>query len=234
VQFADDGRAVVAAGDLTDAWRPSCADDGCSKRAVERALRTLVFVRPRALVIDDRLTLTDGNSRASWAAHTTVAPDVQGSRASARVGASRVDLVTLEPAGAVATARKEPTPTGDGPYRANVPWGPMWRLEVASPAGAPARRFLHVVAAAAAAEAPPEVTRIQGAGLDGARVGESAVLFTDEGGTTTLPQPTSDALVVALDPQTRLTGEADGCRLSVRRDARGSSPLRIATPHCRR
>ena len=44
-----------------------------------------------------------------------------------------VDVRTLEPEGAEGVVVREPSPSGEGSHRADHPWGPMWRIEVASP-----------------------------------------------------------------------------------------------------
>jgi Heparinase II/III-like protein len=239
-RFDDDGRAAVVRAELTDAWAPACAEDGCRKRAVDEVVRTLVYARPGVLVIDDRVRVTEAATGVAWAAHFTAAPELRGASASVRAGASRATVVTLLPDGARATVKTEPTATGEGPYRQNTPWGPMWRLEVASPTGERARRFLHVVIASGAAEPAPAVERIGGAGggggaIDGARVGATAVLFATGGGGGEIDVPPGVTDVIVAGDGIRVT-RADGCRVTVAADAADTaSPLaHVATPACRR
>jgi hypothetical protein len=185
-RFGDDGRVAVAVGEIGEAYAPKCASQGCSRRSVTRLARSFVFVRPSLLVIDDRLELDDADYDATWAAHLTVSPNLNGDLSSAVVGSSRVDVRTLEPAGAVRRAPREPTPSGEGSHRLNQPWGPMWRLEVVSPRGERQRRFLHFISAGPATAEPAVGRRLQGKGLRGgvARLeqGAVAVLFADPAG----------------------------------------------------
>jgi hypothetical protein len=177
---------AVAVGDIGEAYAPSCAEDGCTKRSVEQLVRTFVFVRPSLLVVDDRVVLERPEFDVVWAAHTTTPPAVAGSIASAVVGASRVDVRTLEPQDAEGSARREPTPSGEGSHRANHPWGPMWRIEVASPRGSRERRFLHFITVDRAQAAPAPAHLVSGEGLRGGigRVDErtTAVLFAPPSG----------------------------------------------------
>lgn len=166
--FADDGVAAVAVGDLTDSYAPKCIIEGCKKRAVDRMVRSFVFVRPSLLVIDDQVTLNRPEIAVTWAAHVTQAPQLASSLASAVIGQSRVDVRTLEPAGISPNARREPTPSGEGSHRANAPWGPMWRIEVASPLQGRERSFLHFITAGPATGQAPPVLRLQGQGMKGA------------------------------------------------------------------
>src|SRR6185436_13497023 len=132
-RFGDDGLVVVAVGDIGEAYAPSCARDGCSKRSVERLVRTFVYVRPSLLVVQDSIVLERADFGVAWAAHVTRSPTLTGGLASAVVGASRVDVRTLLPRDARLVAKREPTPSGEGSHRLNQPWGPMWRIEVESP-----------------------------------------------------------------------------------------------------
>jgi hypothetical protein len=180
-RFADDGVAVVAVGELGDAYAPKCAISGCRKRSVERMTRSFVFVRPQVLVIDDQIGLTNADYGVTWAAHLTQNPKVEGDTVSALIGSSRVEVRTIEPQHARHAALHEPTPSGDGSHRLNQPWGPMWRLEVSSPTGQRQRSFLHFITASSASAARPAVQKLQGDGLSGAlgrSEGQSvAVLF---------------------------------------------------------
>jgi hypothetical protein len=222
--FADDGHAVVAVGDIGEAYAPACSRQGCEKRSVEKLLRTFVYVRPAVLVISDRIKLKDGAYGASFAAHLTVNPTLSGSTASAIVGASRVDVRVIEPRAAELIALKEPTASGDGPHRSNQPWGPMWRLEVRSARGEKERRFLHVITASEAQATPPPVTRLVGDGLAGAAVSadgrRTAVLFAEERGEGQVALGERSELVVISD----LT---PGRRYRVRVDAGGACTLHL-------
>jgi hypothetical protein len=167
-RFGDDGLVAVAVGDIGEAYAPSCARDGCTKRTVERLTRTFVAVRPSLLVVHDDVALDRSDVAVTWAAHVTVEPSVNENLTSAVVGASRVDVRTLLPNEARPAALREPTPSGAGSHRKNQPWGPMWRVEVPSPRAERAREFLHVIAASAA-DAPGLVSDlVRGKGLRGA------------------------------------------------------------------
>ncbi|HKY39145.1 MAG TPA: heparinase II/III family protein [Polyangiaceae bacterium] len=228
-RFGDDGQVVVAVGEIGEAYAPKCASQGCSRRSVEELTRSFVFVRPALLVIDDRLKLEDPDYDAIWAAHLSVSPRSSGDLSSALVGSSRVDVRTLEPAGAVRRAPREPTPSGEGSHRLNQPWGPMWRLEVVSARGERQRRFLHFISAGPASAEPPVARRLVGKGLSGgvARLaqGTIAVLFADGAGDGQLALGGAvDGVVVAdLVPGQRyqLTLDSGSCsvRLSKARSA---------------
>jgi hypothetical protein len=215
-RFADDGVVAVAVGEIGESYAPSCARDGCKKRAVERATRTFVYVRPSLLVIDDQVVLDRADSGLTWAAHLTQNPVLGGDLASAVVGASRVDVRTLEPRDAGHAAPREPTPSGEGSHRLNQPWGPMWRLEVSSPRGARERNFLHFITAAAATAAPAAAHSLHGEGVRGAsgrvdgRV--TVVLFAGPGGhgQVTLDRDAELVVVANLEPGRRYAVAIDG------------------------
>src|SRR5690606_27960118 len=99
------------------------------------AQRTLVFVRPNLLVIDDRIGLDQDRIRTTWAAHVASQPELAGRRASARVGASRLDVHVVLPSSSQITAVREPNGGGEGPHRKSSPWGAIWRLEVVAQTG---------------------------------------------------------------------------------------------------
>jgi hypothetical protein len=130
-RFGDDGKVVVAVGEIGEAYAPKCASQGCSRRSVEQLTRSFVFVRPALLVIDDRLKLSDEDYDAIWAAHVSVSPSSSGDLSSAVVGSSRVDVRTLEPAGAART---------DAFGRGLSPPEPALGSDVAAGGGEPAWR----------------------------------------------------------------------------------------------
>ena len=113
----DDSRVVVAVGDLASAWDPKCAERGCDRRTVNKALRTFVFVRPNVLVIDDRIEVASDKDLVTWAAHMRAAPAISGLRAGVENGGSRADLTILAPAGVRLRAPKEPTSSETHVYR---------------------------------------------------------------------------------------------------------------------
>jgi hypothetical protein len=206
-RFGDDGLVAVAVGDIGEAYAPSCIREGCSKRSVERLERTFVVVRPSVLVVNDDVVLERPEYGVTWAAHVTVPPTLAGAVASAIVGASRVDVKTLVPGEAKPVALREPTPSGEGSHRLNQPWGPMWRIEVASPRGDQRRRFLHFITAGPKSSPVPESALVDGKGMKGA-VGRIdgrriAVLFVDgaEGERSASLGGAADvAVVVGLSP----------------------------------
>jgi hypothetical protein len=232
-RFDDDGVAVVAVGDIGEAYAPSCAEDGCTKRSVERMLRTFAFVRPSLLVVDDRIVLERPEYDVTWAAHTTTAPTVHGAVATAVVGRSRVDIQTLEPNGAEVVALREPTPSGEGPHRADSPWGPMWRIEIRSLRGARERNFLQFVTVDRSEAAPPSVRLVSGDGLRGC-IGtvngqNIAVLFAEPNGEGEVPLGMGADIVVVTGLQPgrgyrASVGPSTECRLHVApsSDAAGS------------
>ena len=245
-RFGDDGTVASVVGDIGEAYAPSCAADGCTKRSVEKAIRTLVYVRPSLLVIEDRVTLEEPTYAVAWAAHFTSQPTVEGARASAVIGASRVDVQALEPEGAHAEALREPTLSGDGPHRADHPWGPMWRLEVRGTGGTEERRFLNVITADRAEGTRPDARAVNGKGLRGAVVrlgGQSiAVLFAgpDGGGEAPLGAPASSVVIAGLEPgkHYKVSAEAPGCTVKIASTGEGgvtAGPggyVRAATTGC--
>ncbi|HVW30335.1 MAG TPA: heparinase II/III family protein [Polyangiaceae bacterium] len=243
--FGDDGAVASAVGDIGEAYAPSCAAEGCTKRSVKKAVRTLVYVRPSMLVMDDRVTLEEPEYAVAWAAHVTVPPTVDRNKASAVVGSSRVDIQTLEPDDAHAEALREPTPSGDGPHRADHPWGPMWRLEIRGTGGTVERGFLNVITADRADATPPPARSASGKGLRGAVVGTgaraTAVLFADKDGAgeVQLGAPAGTVVVVGLTPGQRYRVSASGATCAVRLAAAADGVVansggfvRVATPGC--
>jgi hypothetical protein len=238
-RVGDDGRVAIVTGDLADAYSPSCVREGCQKREVEQFVRTLVYVRPSLLVVDDRVSVVTPETRTIWATHMTKAPDIRGDLASAVIGSSRVDVRALEPRAARLVPRKEPAGSGKGPHRMNRPWGPMWRLEVEGPRGQPARRFLHVITADAADALPAPASRLEGNGLRGAftepvhdgRRERIAVLFADNdrGGSLRLGRAADLVIVAGLAPGARYaTSVGADCTLNVRQAKDGRTRAHAA------
>ncbi len=95
VRWHDSGVAAVAVGDLTDNWDPKCVLRGCAERAVTKVMRTLVYVRPNVVVIDDQIELTKDSYGATWAAHVRSAPEIAGTARRVRTGGSRLDVYAL-------------------------------------------------------------------------------------------------------------------------------------------
>jgi hypothetical protein len=224
-RFGDDGSVMVATGDIGEAYAPSCVREGCDDRSVKRLIRTFVYVRPALVVIDDRVSLDKGKDGVVWAAHVTKAPTIAGNLASAVIGQSRVDIRTLEPADSRPSFVREPNGSGDGPHRTNKNWGPMWRIEVASPRGSADRGFMHFITVDAAGAAPPPSRLLSGEGLRaavGANAGKrTAVVFasTPEGGAVALEGATELVTIVGLDPGKRYrvdVAAGDRCTLRVR------------------
>jgi len=236
IRFADDGVVAVAVGDIGEAYAPSCAEDGCAKRSVKQMLRTFAFVRPSLLVIDDRVVLDRPEYDVVWAAHVTTNPVVAGRLTSAIVGQSRVDIRTLEPENAEGSAVREPTPSGDGPHRADRPWGPMWRIEIASPRGTRERGFLQFITIDRANATPPAARGLSGAGMrgcagtvDGQRI---AVLFLDSrtGGRVPLGSAADLVLIVGLEPgrHYKVSMAAGSCLLELSPEGDVSGPRATA------
>lgn len=221
-RFGDDGMVVVAVGEIGDAYSPKCVIDGCRKRSVERITRQFVFVRPQLLVIDDQVQLTSADYGVVWAAHLTREPTLAGDLASAVIGESRVDVRTLEPAGATRAAPREPTPSGEGSHRLNQPWGPMWRLEVTSARNQREREFTHVITTGPATDTPAAATRLRGQGLRGALVhvgGHSAaVLFAAPRPEwrVTLGGSAEQVVIAGLEPGKRYAVSVDAAACSLR------------------
>jgi hypothetical protein len=228
-RYADDGAVMLAVGDIGEAYAPKCAREGCKTRTVERALRSFVFVRPDFVVVDDRVAVDEPDVRVVWAAHLTQPPTLDGDLASAVVGASRIDVRTLEPSGARHSAPREPTPSGEGSHRANHTWAPTFRLEVESPTGARERGFLHVLSAAPASARPPDARAVAGEHLRGALVRgvahPFAVLFAaeDGNGRAALGGPFDQVVVAGLTPGRRYEVAVDAnCNLVLASSSSGA------------
>jgi len=126
----------------------------------------------------------------------------------------------------------EPTTQDDHIYKANRPDGQVWRLEIESAKGKPARRFRAWLRAAASGAAAGEATALRGQGIEGAvgPVGQArvAVLFAGPaGGTIALPAGVGGALVTGLEASGVYRASAapaagGGCTVTVARGA-GSS-----------
>jgi hypothetical protein len=213
---------------------------------VTKLLRTLVFVRPALLVVEDVIEVDAADTEVTWAAHVTTKPTLAGNLASAIVGGSRVDLRFIEGGAAPIVALREPTPSGEGPHRLNKPWGPMWRIEQPSPTGTNRRRFLSVISAAGRAASAPPVKHVVGVGIGGATIGIEgrgvAVLFY-QGVDGEIALGRTDLVVVAgLTPRQRyrLTFvEAEGCKMTIRASEEAGSLaataggfVRVKVKHC--
>jgi hypothetical protein len=233
--FADDGLVVVAVGDIGEAYAPSCAEDGCKKRSVERLTRSFVYVRPSLLVLRDEVELDRSDIAVTWAAHVTTSPTLDGNLASAVVGSSRVDVRTLLPPGGKPVALREPTPSGEGSHRLNQPWGPVWRVEVSSPRDAEEREFLHFIVAGPKADAPPVSELVTGKGLRGASGRADArrvvVLFAEgnvAARSASLGGPADVTVLAGLAPRRRYRVTLEpggGCTLRLSESADARDPL---------
>ncbi len=231
--FQDDGQVAIAVGDLTDAYRPACIRDGCDTRVVERIIRTFVYLRPSMIVIEDRVSLVNASDGVTFVAHTMSAPTIDKTRATATVGASRVDVVAItDQAFSVA---KQPTLPDKGYAVQDNPWGPIWRLSLPSTVGAKDRRF--VVAAQANDRATTaSIMPLHGEHLDGVAAGQRAIVFAVSTGHVTLPAQTRSVQLLSLDPQRGYSARADGCNLTLSDGATHPNPagiLQVEVPACR-
>jgi hypothetical protein len=222
----DDGATVVAVGDIGDAWNPKCVEDGCDARAVRSVRRTLAFVRPDLVAVEDRVELTDGNSGVTWAGHTSSAPHIDGNRLIAVVGGSKLEVTALWPDNAKPRALKEPTPTADdGLYVVDMPYGNVWRSEIDTERGDVQRRLVTFLRADAAGAPPAPVRRLVGKGLSGGagKAGSAAVAVVfaadGQGGTIELPTGTSRLVVAGLTVESSYAvtaaAAATGCTVTV-------------------
>jgi hypothetical protein len=197
-------------------------------------------------VIDDDLELASGAYGATWAAHVKAQPEIKGARASLVVGGSRLDVSAI--AGGGLRAMAEPTTQDDHIYKANRPDGAVWRLEIDSAKGKPARRFRTWLRAAASGAAPAEAAGVRGQGIEGAigPVGSArvAVLFSGPaGGTIALPAGVGGALVTGLEAKGAYRASAapasgGGCTVTVARGGNAaadpSGSLGIDLAPCRK
>lgn len=201
--FFDDGKVVVAVGDLADAWSPKCVKRGCDAKGVDKAVRTWVYVRPNVVVIDDVISVTDSDSWVAWAAHLRKPPSIKGPRISSAWGSSRIDITRLLPDDATIEAPKEPTERVDHPFRDNRPEFDLWRLQTVTKKGSAERKMRHWLIMDDAEAQAVHARALSGEGLSGgiATVGEEtlAVAFADAvaGGRLDLPRSGADTVVVA-------------------------------------
>jgi hypothetical protein len=224
-RFADDGQVAVVVGDIGEAYAPACARQGCEERAVSKLVRSMVYVRPSLVVVHDSIEVTKEDDGTTWAAHVTTEPQVNGSRVSAVVGRSRVDVQSLWPDAARVASVKEPTESGEGVHRKNQPWGPMWRIEIEAPRRDTRRTFLQVITADEASAKPRSAQRLAGQKLIGARAVSAdkawAVVFAEaeDGGQIALTRGVNAALVAGLAPgkryRAKLSADRD-CALELR------------------
>ena len=228
VRWHDSGVAAVAVGDLTDNWDPKCVLRGCADRAVTKVMRTMVYVRPNVVVLDDLVELTKDSYGATWTAHVRSAPEIAGTRASARTGSSRLDVYALLPAGGQVRGVQEPTLEDDHIYIGNKPDGQVWRIEVDTPRGSESRHIRTWLRATNAGATPDKVTAVRGEGLSGAvgvvEATRVAVLFADgaAGGQAAVPGGgLGRAVITGLAPggayKAAAAPAAGGCRIDVAR-----------------
>jgi hypothetical protein len=225
-RFVDQESYVYAAGDFADAYRPSKLEYGV-KRSVLTATREILFLRPATLLIRDRVTTAKPDYRVTWLAHALARPTIADGRITVRRGASRADVETLLPEGAVTVIREEPSNTDDHPFTTNRTYVPSYRVEVRAEAGSRAEhRFLHVVRAGEIAGEPAEramLARVEGgegAVLSGG-AGPTLGIFADGAASIvryTSPH-TATHVVVGLLPHRTYAVQAehvqDGCRVSL-------------------
>ncbi len=244
-RFGDDGRVVAVTGDITEAYAPACVREGCRERTVERALRSLVYVRPSLLVIEDRVRVERASDSVTWAAHVPVAPRLAKDRATAFVGTSRLDVLPVWPRGLRIRALKEPTPSGTGPHRANLPRGDMWRLEVPTLREGQERRLVHWIFAGEKSKTKPAVYALQAKGFKAFRssLGERSVVVafanTEAGGNIELGARADEVVIAGLAPDQRYSVgvERARCVLSVREASQGEFPenggfIRVSARRC--
>jgi hypothetical protein len=234
--FVDDGKVAVVIGDFADAYRPACAPrEGCTQRAVKRAQRTLVFLRPDTLVVDDRVEVESFVKSVTWLGHTGVAPSLSGSHAGATVGSSKLELDALLPSTPLRSI-KQPTIPDKGYAVQDNPYGPVWRIELSSQGAGP-HRFLVVARAAAG----PRPKLLHGEHIDGVSLGGTAVLFAADGvemGNIEVPPGTTTVELLNL-PGENPPIVVQGCRVAVQPPLTGGQPVdaakhtRVAIPSCK-
>lgn len=237
LRFTDDSDSVLVVGDLADAYVPACAPrEGCTKRAVDSAIRIMVYVRPQTLWIEDRIKLRDFVDGASWLGHTQVKPIVDKRRVQAVNGGSRLEMEALLPENLSFTSVRQPTVADKGYAQQDNPWGDsIYRLELRTHGGGE-HRFMVVAQALGAKDPARPVTAIKGTHLDGGATGGVAVLFSDGGeGSAEVPRGTRVARVAGLDAKQEWTLSATGCQVSLRKTGRPASNgmLKVSTDGCR-
>ena len=116
--------------------------------SVRSIVRDLVFVRPDLVFVRDAVRVSKPSYGVTWAVHGAVTPVIDPEGASFRIenGASRADVDVLDPPGAHAVLKAEPSSAGEGAWFNNEPSQThATRVEVSSPKGAASRSFLAVI-----------------------------------------------------------------------------------------
>jgi len=226
VRYVDNDDYVYAEADFADAYRPAKLQWG-KKRSVLRAERALVFLRPGTVVLYDRVGVDDPSFQVTWAAHSLVAPSVSGSDFVVRKGESTLALKTLLPESPELRVVAEPQ-SNEGrntAYKANQTYAPAFRIELSAKPGAEVR-FLTVAQTGDRNLVAEPVERIVGDQVDGARVGNVAVVFPRNETTAKAAgiskwemKPAEKLVVIGLVPgaRYRVRGRAieSGCALQV-------------------
>jgi hypothetical protein len=236
VRLEDAQRYTYALADYTSAYDPAGYPNDHPQRSVTRAEREIVFSRaPVAgahesarLVVYDRVTLTKPSFGATFLLHGGAPPEERGSALRFAVGTSAAYATSLLPAGVVPVLVREPTELGDGPYYANDPPEGVTsvRAEIRSPPGSVERRFLNAFAVGPNERLALAISRVEGAGVDGAIVDDEAYVFLRAAVQARpaalsyrAPPTVTRHLVASLAPSghyaAAVARERDGCRVSL-------------------
>jgi hypothetical protein len=221
---------VVVRGNIKDAYAPACVREGCQSRTVEQALRTLVYLRPNVLLVQDRVQVGEASDRVTWNAHVESKPDLARHLAQAETANSQVTVQTLLPLDVQLQAHRAPTPSKDGPHTQYRVWEEKWRIEAAPARSRKSLVFLHWVSVAKRGEPAQKAHSLPDqAGVYGF-AGEEllGVVFALEGTTSldvVIPKQVKRIVVVGLEPGRRYQAgglTAADCRLLLKSDPKGA------------
>ena len=163
---------VYVAGDCTPAYAPS---------KVSLCIRQVVFLRPHAFVIFDRVVATRPEFEKTWLLHCRHEPRLEGGTATITNGKGKLTVQTLLPEQPRIRKVEGYTYGGqtfDPPKTGHAEFANRWRIEVLPGQAQAEDLFLHVLRAD---DAPPATLLRKGQAV-GARVGDAEVFFTGKAG----------------------------------------------------
>lgn len=181
IAYSDAPAFTYVSGDATNLYN---ADYRFDSDDVLEARRSVVWLKPGTVMIYDRArTATPGRFKRFWL-NFTAQPQAQGTRASITTpGGQAVALDTLLPLGAapqVDTQAPLYDPSSAGTDQTALAEPARWRVRVDAPGDPAVATFLHVLSVGPGGDALPEPQRVStdtAPELQGARLGDTLVLF---------------------------------------------------------
>jgi len=191
-------------------------------RDVDHVSRSILWIEPDHVVVYDRAaTKTEGRFKRFWL-HVPRAAKVSGNRAVVTTdGGQKLVVTSLVPAGA--RIETGPSKAGDDAAEGD----PMIAHIVIEPRPAPkSARFFTVLQGLDGGSSPDVVSRIRGDGIDGATVGDQAVVFpvdlsVRDSVSYRAPAAVKRHFVTGLEPDTTYTATAEAGTITVRKGGKG-------------